>query len=214
MDRPPPLRRPRALARAISTVENRAEGWSELLKALFRIRQGASHRADRPTGAGKSTLVDQLAKHYRKEKQTVGIIAVDPTSPYTAERFWATASACRITTAIRDFHSQHGHTRIARRVGARDRDRRPYLTLPARSGHDRNGGRGAGRSRYCAAGRCHHCDSCAGMATMCRRSKPNHGDRDIFVINKSDREGAERVEREIAPCNRWPCAATGGLRRL
>jgi len=36
---------------------------------------------------------------------------------------------------------------------------------------------------------------------------------DIFVINKSDREGAERVEREIAPCNRWPCAATGGLRR-
>jgi LAO/AO transport system kinase len=36
-----------------------------------------------PPGAGKSTLVDQLAKHYRKEKQTVGIIAVDPTSPYT-----------------------------------------------------------------------------------------------------------------------------------
>ncbi len=34
-------------------------------------------------GSGKSTLVDQLAKHYRKENQTVGIIAVDPTSPYT-----------------------------------------------------------------------------------------------------------------------------------
>src|SRR5437879_12872012 len=36
-----------------------------------------------PPGAGKSTLVDQLAKHYRKENRTVGIIAVDPTSPYT-----------------------------------------------------------------------------------------------------------------------------------
>ena len=36
-----------------------------------------------PPGAGKSTLVDQLARHYRKQNQTVGIIAVDPTSPYT-----------------------------------------------------------------------------------------------------------------------------------
>ena len=36
-----------------------------------------------PPGAGKSTLVDQLAKYYRKEDKTVGIIAVDPTSPYT-----------------------------------------------------------------------------------------------------------------------------------
>ena len=36
-----------------------------------------------PPGAGKSTLVDQLARLYRKQERTVGIIAVDPTSPYT-----------------------------------------------------------------------------------------------------------------------------------
>src|SRR5580658_2413395 len=77
---------PRALARAISTVENRQPGWSELLKALFPHTGKA--RVIGLTGApgsGKSTLVDQLAKHYRKKKenQTVGIIAVDPTSPYT-----------------------------------------------------------------------------------------------------------------------------------
>jgi LAO/AO transport system kinase len=36
-----------------------------------------------PPGAGKSTLVDQLARLYRKENRTVGIVAVDPTSPYT-----------------------------------------------------------------------------------------------------------------------------------
>src|SRR6266853_4318148 len=74
----------RALARAISTVENHAPGWMDLLKALFPYSGNA--RTIGMTGApgsGKSTLVDQLAKHYRKEKQKVGIIAVDPTSPYT-----------------------------------------------------------------------------------------------------------------------------------
>jgi len=77
---------PRALARAISTVENRAVGWAELLKALFPYTGKA--RVIGLTGApgsGKSTLVDRLAKHYRnkEENKTVGIIAVDPTSPYT-----------------------------------------------------------------------------------------------------------------------------------
>ncbi|MGH9549417.1 MAG: methylmalonyl Co-A mutase-associated GTPase MeaB, partial [Terriglobales bacterium] len=75
---------PRALARAISTVENRTPGWSELLKALF---PHSGHTRilglTGPPGAGKSTLVDQLARHYRKENRTVGVIAVDPTSPYT-----------------------------------------------------------------------------------------------------------------------------------
>src|SRR5713101_8036259 len=74
----------RALARAISTVENHAPGWLELLKALFPYSGHArTIGMTGAPGAGKSTLVDQLAKHYRKENRTVGIIAVDPTSPYT-----------------------------------------------------------------------------------------------------------------------------------
>jgi LAO/AO transport system kinase len=78
----------RALARAISTVENRAPGWSELLKALFpHSGQARVLGLTGPPGAGKSTLVDQLARFYRKDnRRTVGIIAViavDPTSPYT-----------------------------------------------------------------------------------------------------------------------------------
>ena len=73
---------PRALGRAISTVENRAPGWSDLLKALFPHSGHARILGlTGPPGAGKSTLVDQLARHYRKENRTVGIIAVDPTSP-------------------------------------------------------------------------------------------------------------------------------------
>jgi LAO/AO transport system kinase len=75
---------PRALARTISTVENRAPGWSELLKAFFpHTGHARIIGLTGAPGAGKSTLVDQLAKYYRKENRTVGIIAVDPTSPYT-----------------------------------------------------------------------------------------------------------------------------------
>src|SRR5258708_1934784 len=65
-------------------VENRAPGSSQLLKALFphsgRARIVGLTGAP---GAGKSTLVDQLARHYRKDNRSVGIVAVDPTSPYS-----------------------------------------------------------------------------------------------------------------------------------
>src|SRR6202007_2039618 len=75
---------PRTLARAISTVENRAPGWSDLLRALFpHTGRARILGLTGAPGAGKSTLVDHLARHYRKSAQTVGIIAVDPTSPYT-----------------------------------------------------------------------------------------------------------------------------------
>jgi LAO/AO transport system kinase len=75
---------PRALARAISTVENHSPGWIELLKQLFpHTGKARTIGLTGAPGAGKSTLVDQLAKHYREEKHSIGIIAVDPTSPYT-----------------------------------------------------------------------------------------------------------------------------------
>src|SRR5947207_13550153 len=93
----------RALARAISTVENHAPGSIELLKELFpHTGRARTIGLTGAPGAGKSTLVDQLAKHYRKtenphpsrkerglngapcdEHYRIGIIALDPTSPYT-----------------------------------------------------------------------------------------------------------------------------------
>jgi LAO/AO transport system kinase len=75
---------PRALARAISAVENRAPEASPLLKGLFpHSGKARIFGLTGAPGAGKSTLVDQLARHYRRAGQTLGIIAVDPTSPYT-----------------------------------------------------------------------------------------------------------------------------------
>ena len=74
----------RGLARLITLLENEDPGHEKMLQELF-------HRTGRAyvlgftgsPGAGKSSLVDQVVKTLRAEEQTVGIIAVDPTSPFT-----------------------------------------------------------------------------------------------------------------------------------
>ena len=75
---------PRALARGLSEVENRGAQAEHLLRALF----GFSGQAWRigitgAPGAGKSTLVNGLVMHLRKQGRSVAVVAVDPTSPYT-----------------------------------------------------------------------------------------------------------------------------------
>ena len=74
----------RALSRAITAVENHDPAAEELLRVLFPFTGKAylSGVTGAP-GTGKSTLVDRLAAFYRKRDERVGVIAVDPTSPYT-----------------------------------------------------------------------------------------------------------------------------------
>ena len=74
----------RAVARAISLIENEAPEGAALIGRVF-ANTGRAYLigVTGPPGAGKSTLVDRLASEYRKAGRTVGIIAVDPTSPYS-----------------------------------------------------------------------------------------------------------------------------------
>src|ERR1700739_5010367 len=74
----------RALSRAITAIENHHPEAEELLRLLFpRTGKAYVTGVTGAPGTGKSTLVDRLAAHYRKQQQEVGVIAVDPTSPYS-----------------------------------------------------------------------------------------------------------------------------------
>jgi LAO/AO transport system kinase len=74
----------RSIARAISSIEDRRDGATELLREIFPStgRALVAGITGAP-GAGKSTLVDRLAAFYRSQDEQVGIIAVDPSSPFT-----------------------------------------------------------------------------------------------------------------------------------
>src|SRR5437763_6704370 len=75
---------PRAVARAISKVEDGARDAAELMKAVFlRTGRATVIGITGAPGAGKSTLVDKLALAYRQQRERVGIVAVDPSSPFS-----------------------------------------------------------------------------------------------------------------------------------
>src|SRR6202167_5303955 len=191
----------RVLAQAISTVENRGAGWSDLLKALFpHTGRARVIGMTGPPGAGKSTLVDQLAKHYRKKGQTVGIIAVDPTSPYTG------GAILGDRIRMQDHYSDPGIfiRSMATRgsLGGLARATADAATVLDASGRDlimiETVGVGQDEVDIVRLADVTIVILVPGMGDDVQTIKAGIMEiADIFVINKSEREGAERVEREI-----------------
>jgi LAO/AO transport system kinase len=191
----------RALARAISAVENRSPDAADLLKALFPHSGTARILGlTGPPGAGKSTLVDQLAKHYRRSGKTLGIVAVDPTSPYTG------GAILGDRIRMQDHHADPGiYIRsMATRgsLGGLARTTADVATVLDASGRDlimiETVGVGQDEVDIVRLADITIVILVPGMGDDVQTIKAGIMEiADVFVINKSDREGAENVEREI-----------------
>jgi len=191
----------RAVARAISVVENRAPGSTDLLKALFPHTGHARILGlTGPPGAGKSTLVDQLAKHYRKQCQSVGIIAVDPTSPYTGGAILGDRIRMQDHYGDPGIYIRSMATRGS--LGGLARTTADVATVLDASGRDliliETVGVGQDEVDIVRLAEVTVVILVPGMGDDVQTIKAGIMEiADIFVLNKSDREGAERVEREI-----------------
>ena len=79
---------PRAIARAITRVENGAADASDLMKAVFpKTGNALIIGITGSPGAGKSSLVDKLALFYKDKGEKIGIVCVDPSSPFSGGAF-------------------------------------------------------------------------------------------------------------------------------
>ena len=191
----------RALARAISTVENHAPGWSDLLKALFpHTGKARIIGLTGAPGAGKSTLVDLLARLYRKEKRTVGIVAVDPTSPYTGGAILGDRIRMQEHFSDPGIYIRSMATRGS--LGGLARATADVTTVLDASGRDviliETVGVGQDEVDIVRLAYITIVILVPGMGDDVQTIKAGIMEiADIFVINKSDHEGAERVEREI-----------------
>ena len=191
----------RALARAITVIEDDSAQAYRLMKALFPYSgQATVIGLTGAPGAGKSTLVDQLAREYRKEKRTIGIIAVDPTSPYTGGAILGDRIRMQAHHADTGIYIRSMATRGF--LGGLAPATADIATLLDAAGKDmvliETVGVGQDEIDIVRLADVTVVILVPGMGDDVQTIKAGIMEiADIFVINKSDREGAERVEREI-----------------
>jgi LAO/AO transport system kinase len=191
----------RALARAITAIENRSAEASEILKALFPY-SGKTRIVGLtgPPGAGKSTLVDSLARRYRKQGRTVAIVAVDPTSPYTGGAILGDRIRMQEHFSDPGIYIRSMATRGS--LGGLARTTADVATVLDASGRDvvliETVGVGQDEVDIVRLADITVVILVPGMGDDVQTIKAGIMEiADIFVINKSDYEGTERVEREI-----------------
>jgi len=191
----------RALARVITKIENRAPGYRKLVSALHEHTGNAAVvGVTGSPGSGKSTLVDKLAEEYRDRGLTVGVIAVDPSSPYTGgavlgDRIRMASTVGDMDVFVRSMSARGNlgglSTATSDAVKALDafgKDRIIIETV------------GAGQNEI---------DVVRAADTVAVLVPPSSGDTvqmlkagileiaDVFVVNKADLDGADRTVKEL-----------------
>jgi LAO/AO transport system kinase len=191
----------RALSRAVSAIENRSPEAEEILRQLFP-HTGHAYRigVTGSPGTGKSTLVDRLAAHYRSQQKTVGIIAVDPSSPFTGgailgDRIRMQGHAGDPGIFVRSMAARGCLGGLAQATGD------ATLLLDAAGKQVvilETVGVGQGEIEIVRFADCTVVVLVPGMGDDIQNLKAGLMEiGDIFVLNKSDREGAHRFEQQL-----------------
>jgi len=191
----------RSISRAITAIENHAPEAEDLLRQLFpHTGQAYLTGVTGAPGTGKSSLVDRLAAHYRRQQQTVGIIAVDPTSPFTGgailgDRIRMQGHATDSGIYIRSMATRGFLGGLARATGE------VALLLDAASKQQiliETVGVGQDEIDIVRLADCTLVVLVPGLGDDVQNMKAGLMEiGDIFVLNKSDREGASRLEQQV-----------------
>src|SRR6266851_724907 len=188
----------RALSRAITAIENHQPEAEELLRLLFP-RTGRAYLTG-ATGTGKSTLVDRLSAHYRTQQEQVGVIAVDPTSPYSGgailgDRIRMQSHAGDAGIFIRSMATRGFLGGLARATAE------VALLLDAAGKQQvliETVGVGQDEIDIVRLADCVVVMLVPGLGDDIQNMKAGLMEiGDIFVLNKSDREGADRLEQQL-----------------
>ena len=205
----------RALARVISKIENRRPGYRQLVSRLHSHTGNAQVvGVTGSPGAGKSTLVDKLAKRYRDRGETVGVIAVDPSSPYTGGA--VLGDRIRMSSNVGDMDVFFRSMSARGQLGGLSMATADAVTALDAFGKDRIVIEtvGAGQNEV---------DVVETADTVAVLVQPGSGDDvqmlkagileigDVFVVNKADMEGADRTVAELEEMLHMRDSPTAGL---
>jgi LAO/AO transport system kinase len=191
----------RAISRAITAIENHSPESEALLKQLFpHTGQAYLIGVTGAPGTGKSTLVDRLAAYHRKHKERVGVVAVDPTSPYSGgailgDRIRMQGHAGDTGIFIRSMATRGFLGGLARSTAE------VALLLDAAGKRQiliETVGVGQDEIEIVRLADCVLVMLVPGLGDDIQNMKAGLMEiGDIFVLNKADREGADRLEEQL-----------------